>query len=119
MLPSYYWLTFSARRVRDHGHDLTKSRAPRTFINMVATNHALVEKHGVIPYVGSLTSRTSTRVRLRNRWAESKLRSLLSAHHLIGAYFFTSEDDKRMRLLTRLYGIHKVSWSGNETKLVD
>ena len=86
------------------GHNVTKSRAPHTFINMVATNHALVEKHGVIPYVRSLTFRTSTRVRFRNPWAESKLRSLLSAHHLIGAYFLAAEGDKRMRLLTRLYG---------------
>ena len=31
--------------------------------------------------------------------------SLLSAHHLIGAYFLTTESDKRMRLLTRLYGM--------------
>ena len=35
----------------------------------------------------------------------AKLHSLLSAHHLIGAYFLTTESDKRMRLLTRLYGI--------------
>ena len=37
-------------------------------------------------------------------WAGQKLHSLLSAHHLIGAYFLTSESDKRMHLLTRLYG---------------
>ena len=30
---------------------------------------------------------------------------LLSAHHLIGAYFLTTKADKCMRLLTRLYGI--------------
>ena len=30
--------------------------------------------------------------------------SLLSAHRLIGACFHTTESDKRMRLLTRLYG---------------
>ena len=30
--------------------------------------------------------------------------SLLSAHHLIGAYFLTTESDKCMRLITRLYG---------------
>ena len=40
-----------------------------------------------------------------NRWVGSTLPFLLSAHHLIGAYFLTTEGDKRMRLLTRLYGI--------------
>ena len=40
-----------------------------------------------------------------NWWAGSKLYSLLSAHHLIGAYFLTTKSDKRMRLLTGLYGI--------------
>ena len=39
------------------------------------------------------------------QWAGPKFHSLLSAHHLIGAYFLTTESDKRMRLLTRLYGI--------------
>ena len=39
------------------------------------------------------------------QWAGPKLHSLLSAHRLIGAYFHTTESDKRMRLLTRLYGI--------------
>lgn len=40
------------------------------------------------------------------RWAESILHSLLSARHLIGAYFLTTEGDKRLRLLTRLYGTY-------------
>ena len=38
------------------------------------------------------------------QWAGPKLHSLLSAHRLIGACFLTTESDKRMRLLTRLYG---------------
>ena len=37
-----------------------------------------------------------------NWWAGSKICSLLSAHHLIGAYFLTTKSDKM--LLTRLYG---------------
>ena len=39
------------------------------------------------------------------QWMEPKLHSLLSAHHLIGAYFLTTESDKHMRLLSRHYGI--------------
>ena len=30
--------------------------------------------------------------------------SLSSAHHLIGTYFLTTESDKRMRSIARLYG---------------
>ena len=41
------------------------------------------------------------------QWAGPIFHSLLSAHHLIGAYFLTTESDKRMRLLTRFYGILK------------
>ena len=37
------------------------------------------------------------------QWAGPKLHSLLSACRLIGAYFLTTESDKCMRLLTRLY----------------
>ena len=37
------------------------------------------------------------------QWAGPKLHSLLSAHYLIGTYFLTTESDKRMHLLTRLY----------------
>ena len=40
-----------------------------------------------------------------NRWVGSILLFLLSAHHLIDAYFLTTKGDQRMRLLTRLYGI--------------
>ena len=62
-------------------HDFTKSWAPHTCINMVATNHALVEKHGIIPHVrltiimdfSDFTPRHSN-----NRWAESKLRCLIT-----------------------------------------
>ena len=39
------------------------------------------------------------------QWVGPKLHSLLSAHRLIGAYFLTTESDKCIRLLTRLYGI--------------
>ena len=94
-------------------HDL-ECRAPNTFVNnvMVGTNYALVEQHGVILHVGSLnwnTSRTSQRNHMCeldfNRWVGSTLPFLLSTHHLIGAYFLTTESDKRMCLLTRLYGI--------------
>ena len=35
----------------------------------------------------------------------AKTLSLISAHHLIGTYFLTTKSDKRMCLLTRLYGI--------------
>ena len=40
------------------------------------------------------------------QWAGPKLHSLLyvNAHHLIGAHFLTTNSDKCMRLLTRLYG---------------
>ena len=38
------------------------------------------------------------------QWAGPKLHSLLSAHHLIGACFLTTESDKRTHLLTRLFG---------------
>ena len=38
------------------------------------------------------------------QWVGPKLHSLLSTHCLIGACFLTTESDKRMRLLTRLYG---------------
>ena len=34
------------------------------------------------------------------QWAGPKIHSLLSAHHLIGVEFLTTESDKRMRLLT-------------------
>ena len=45
------------------------------------------------------------RERERERqWAGPKFHSLLSAHHLISAYFITTESDKCMCLLTRLYG---------------
>ena len=39
------------------------------------------------------------------QWAGPNFHSLLRAHHLIGAYFLTTESDKHMRLLTKLYGI--------------
>ena len=39
------------------------------------------------------------------QWARPKLHSLLSAHHLIDECFLTTKNDKRMHLLTRLYGI--------------
>ena len=39
----------------------------------------------------------------------AKIHSLLSAHHLIGAYFLATESDKRMRLLIRPYGMCKTS----------
>ena len=38
-------------------------------------------------------------------WVGPKFYSLLSVCHLIGTYFLTTESDKRMRLLTRLYGM--------------
>ena len=56
-------------------------------------------------------ARASSSARTCWRWAGPKLHSLLSAHHLIGAYFLTTESDKRMRLLTRLYGISAVPHS--------
>ena len=34
------------------------------------------------------------------QWTGPKFHSLLSAHHLIDAYFFTTESDKRMRFFT-------------------
>ena len=40
------------------------------------------------------------------QWAGPKFHSLLSAHRLIGVCFLTTESDKHMRLLTRLYGNH-------------
>ena len=43
------------------------------------------------------------------QWAGPKLDSLLSTHCLIGAYFLITKSDKRMRLLTRLYGIIHLS----------
>ena len=84
------------------------------FFNMVAMNYALVEKDGVILQVGSLnrtllglyTSQREIVCELDfNQWVGSTLPFLLNAHHLIGAYFLTTEGDKRMRLLTRLYSI--------------
>ena len=40
------------------------------------------------------------------QWVGPKFHSLLSTHHVMGAYFLTTtESDKCMRLLTRLYGI--------------
>ena len=41
----------------------------------------------------------------RWQWAGPKFHSLLSAHRLIGACFLATQSDKRMGLLTRLYGI--------------
>ena len=41
-----------------------------------------------------------SRTRMHWQWAEPKFHSLLSAHHLIGTYFLTTESDKCMRLLT-------------------
>ena len=38
------------------------------------------------------------------QWAGPIFHSLLSAHHLTGAYFLTTESDRHMHLLTRLYG---------------
>ena len=49
---------------------------------------------------GSVSSSTC----LCQQWTWSIFNSLLSAHHLIGAYFLTTKSDKYMRLLTRLYG---------------
>ena len=85
-----------------------------TIFNMVAMNYALVEKHGVILHVRWLNrniSRLSHHKEIAceldfNRWVGLALPFLLSAHHLIGAYFLTTEGDKRMRLLSRLYGIY-------------
>ena len=97
-------------------HDLTKCQAPHTFLNniMVAMNYTLVDKHGVILHVGSLNRNTSWTSQGNhvceldfNRWAGSTLPFLLSTHHLIGAYFLTTKGDKRIRLLTRLYGTRK------------
>ena len=42
------------------------------------------------------------------QWAGPKFHSLLSTHPLIGAYFLTTESNKRMRLLTRLYCISQL-----------
>ena len=43
------------------------------------------------------------------QWAGPKLHSLLSAHRLIGAYYFlTTERDECMRLLIRHYGIYNI-----------
>ena len=39
------------------------------------------------------------------QWVGPKFHSLLSAHRLIGACFLTTDSDKCMRLLTRLYGM--------------
>ena len=96
-------------------HDLAKYRGPHILVCIVATNHALVE-YVARRYPPSSLKLKSSRLQTRksrvrtyksdsDRWAWSKLYSLLSAHHLIGAYFLTTEGDKRMRLLTRLYGI--------------
>ena len=38
-------------------HNLTDSRAPHTFVNVMATNDALVEKHSVILHIRSLKQR--------------------------------------------------------------
>ena len=38
------------------------------------------------------------------QWAGPKLHSILSTHRLKGTCFLITESDKRMRLLTRLYG---------------
>ena len=99
-----------------YGHDLTKCRAPHTFVNMMVTNDVLMEKYGVILHVGSLNQKTSWTSHLVKdmiagvSWTQiggrgKKICSLLSAHHLIGKYFLTAESDKRMCMLTRLYGI--------------
>ena len=48
------------------------------------------------------------RARTYWQWAGPKIFTLLSAHHLIGTYFLTTESDKHMHLLTGLYGIHVV-----------
>ena len=97
------------------GGAVSSMTAPHTFVNMMATNEALMEKHSIILHVGSLnlkTSRTSHLNRVceldSNWWVGSKIHSLLSAHHLIGAHFLTTESDKCMRLLTRLYGISRL-----------
>ena len=37
--------------------------------------------------------------------ADSGRGQIFTPHHLKGAYFLTTKSDKRMRLLTRLYGI--------------
>ena len=42
-----------------YGHDHRKCRAPHTFVSMMAKNDALMKKHGVILYVGSLDQKTS------------------------------------------------------------
>ena len=44
------------------------------------------------------------------QWARPKFHSLLSAHHLIGVYFLTTESDKHICLLTRLYDNQLVPW---------
>ena len=43
--------------------------------------------------------------RTDNGWGQN-FTLLLNAYHLIGAYFLTTESDKHMPLLTRLYCIH-------------
>ena len=42
------------------------------------------------------------------QWAWPKFYPLLSTHHVIGTHFLTTESDKHMRLLTRLYGT--ITW---------
>ena len=48
------------------------------------------------------------------QWEGSKFHPLLSARHLIGAHFLTTENDKRIRLLTRLYGMHVYTYIGEQ-----
>ena len=42
-------------------------------------------------------------------------RSFISAHFLLSAYFVAAQTYKRMRLITRVYGIYAVGCVSNQT----
>ena len=52
-----------------------------------------------------LTGLVSSSAHSCQQWAGPIFHSLLSAHHLIGTYLLTTESDKCMHLLTRLYDV--------------
>ena len=92
-------------------HDLTKCRALHKFLiwwpritlllRSTALSYMVKSEHFSDFHIKEIACELDF-----NRWVGSTLPFLLSAHHPIGAYFLTTEGDKRMRLITRLYGSH-------------
>ena len=72
----------------------------------MASNHTFVNYNSSGLHTHRLQTcwLVSSSASLCQEWVGPKFHSLLSAHHLIGAYFRTTESNKHMRLLTRLYG---------------